>query len=151
MANAQLPENCYIKTDLGEIPLVMFDPVQLGQVVLNLLLNAAQALQRGETPGRIFVRARTHAPNRVIVEIRDTGPGMTPEVLNRITEPFFTTRTEGTGLGLSVCTAILRDHGARMTIDSIQGRGTVVRVELLQVLERALLDQFVMNASDSAF
>jgi signal transduction histidine kinase len=149
MARDQLPENSRIHLDVDETPPVLFNAVQFGQVLLNLLLNAAQALQRGGK-GDVYVRTFSRPPNRVVVEIRDTGPGMSQEVLQRVTEPFFTTRPEGTGLGLSVCSSIVRDHDGWMTIDSIEGKGTVVRLELVRVMEASLLDQLMLNASDSS-
>lgn len=149
MARDQLPEGSCIQLDVDETPPVLFNAVQFGQVLLNLLLNAAQALQRGGG-GDVYVRTFSRPPNRVVVEIRDTGPGMSQEVLQRVTEPFFTTRSEGTGLGLSVCSSIVRDHDGWMTIDSIEGKGTVVRLELVRVMEASLLDQLMLNASDSS-
>ena len=149
MARDQLPQDSRIHLDVDETPPVLFNAVQFGQVLLNLLLNAAQALQRGGG-GDVYVRTFSRPPNRVVVEIRDTGPGMSQEVLQRVTEPFFTTRPEGTGLGLSVCSSIVRDHDGWMTIDSIEGKGTVVRLELVRVMEASLLDQMMLNASDSS-
>ena len=149
MTRDQLPRGCRVHLDADNVAPVLFCSVQLGQVLLNLLLNAAQAVQRGGT-GQIYVRAWSRPPNRVAIEIRDTGPGMSQDVLKRITEPFFTTRPEGTGLGLSVCSSIIRDHGGWMSIDSIEGKGTVVRLELMQAMDASLLDQLILNPSDSS-
>ena len=149
MVKPQLPAGSEIKLNIEDTPPVLFNPVQLGQIFLNLLLNASQALQRGKK-GHIYVRVWSRPPNRVAIEIRDTGPGMPPEILSRVTEPFFTTRKDGTGLGLSVCTSIIKDHGGWMTIDSIEGKGTVVRLELVRVMESSMLEQFMINASDTS-
>ena len=105
---------------------------KLAQLFLNLLVNAAQALEPGAA-GRneIAVTARSSG-DRVIVEVRDTGVGIAPEVLPRIFEPFFTTKAVGggTGLGLSVCHAIATGLGGSIVAESELGRGTLMRVSL---------------------
>ncbi len=149
MARAQLPEGSELHVEMGDPPPVMFSRTHLSQVLLNLMLNAAQAIQRGGG-GDIYVRVWTRPPDRVAIEVRDTGPGMPYAVLTRVTEPFFTTREEGTGLGLSVCMSIVEEHDGRMTIDSVEGKGTVVRLELARVMEPSLLDRLMLSASDSS-
>ena len=106
------------------------DGDQLSQVLLNLLLNAADAL--AESGGR-SVRVRGAARGgEVVLEVEDDGPGMPPEVRARLFEPFFTTKPAGTGtgLGLAVCRDLVREHGGRIEVDSEPGRGTRVRVIL---------------------
>jgi signal transduction histidine kinase len=114
------------------VPRVLADRQQLRQVFLNLLTNAADAMPRG---GRLEVRVYSGAPAEpdvVIVEVADTGAGISPENLARVWEPFFTTKGEGrgTGLGLSICRHILQEHGASIELDSQLGQGTTVRVRL---------------------
>lgn len=106
------------------------DPDRLQQIVLNLLLNARDAID-GVPDGRIAV-ATLASPAGVTVEIADTGRGIAREHLDRIGEPFFTTKAagSGTGLGLAVCRDIVRDHGGTMRIASEVGAGTRVLIEL---------------------
>jgi signal transduction histidine kinase len=102
------------------------DPNQLKQVLLNVLLNALQAMPDG---GELRVAA---APRGRSVEIRvaDTGSGIPPEHVDRVFDPFFTTRPEGTGLGLSICYGIVERHGGEMEVRSEAGRGTEMVVRL---------------------
>ncbi|HEX2188888.1 MAG TPA: ATP-binding protein [Longimicrobiaceae bacterium] len=102
------------------------DPNQLKQVLLNVFLNALQAMPDG---GELRVSA---APRGRAVELRvaDTGPGIAPEHLDRVFDPFFTTRPEGTGLGLSICYGIVERHGGEMEVRSEPGSGTEVVVRL---------------------
>lgn len=102
------------------------DPGLIQQVVLNLLLNAIQAIS---ADGRIEV-AVEDAGNAAAILVRDTGRGMAPEVLTKIFKPFFTTRGEGTGLGLSLAKAVVDSHGGRIEVSSEPGRGTTFRVIL---------------------
>jgi signal transduction histidine kinase len=101
---------------------------RLQQVLLNLLLNARDALPTG---GRINI-ATTVAGDQVALEVADTGAGIPPEHLDRIYDPFFTTKGagEGTGLGLSVTYGIVRDHGGTITVDSRPGDGSRFQVRL---------------------
>jgi len=114
------------------LPPVLGDGGQLQQALLNLLLNAEQAM-RARTVRRIRVGAR-RVPDAGAVElfIADTGHGIQEENLRRIFDPFFTTREvgEGTGLGLSICYGIVRDHGGQISVESRVGQGTTFKVVL---------------------
>jgi len=114
--------------ELGEIPLVRCYPQQINQVFMNLLVNAAQAI---ETQGEIRVKTAP-AGDRVLVEISDTGCGIPPENLSRIFEPFFTTKEigKGTGLGLSMTYDIIRKHNGEIQVESQVGKGTTFRLLL---------------------
>jgi CheY-like chemotaxis protein len=103
------------------------DPQQLRQVFLNLLLNSLQAM--GSTGGTLTVTTAQQGAHRV-VRLQDTGCGMSPAQLSRAGEPFFTTKPTGTGLGLAVVQAILREHQGRLTLTSHLGQGTTVEVTL---------------------
>jgi signal transduction histidine kinase len=105
---------------------VAADPEMLQLVVSNLLLNAAQAMNGH---GRIAVSV-VRRPDRVDVQFRDTGPGMTSEVRARMFEPFFTTKHRGTGLGLSTARRLVELHGGSMSADCPPDGGTVVTVSL---------------------
>ncbi|MET0401358.1 MAG: ATP-binding protein, partial [Cystobacter sp.] len=119
--------------DFGSPPPVFGCEVRLGQVLLNLLVNALQAIPEG-SPERHEVRVRTGGDSlgRALVEVSDTGCGMTPQVMNRIFEPFFTTKPsgEGTGLGLAICQQIIQSHGGELRVRSEQGKGSVFTLVL---------------------
>jgi two-component system, LuxR family, sensor kinase FixL len=117
------------------VPPVHADRQGLRQVFLNLLTNASDAMPRG---GTLTLRVAPDEPDeddgpaRVLVEVSDTGVGIAPEHLARVTEPFFTTKEEGkgTGLGLAICKRIVQEHEGTLSIDSAPGKGTTVRVAL---------------------
>ncbi len=113
-------------------PTVVANPAKLGQVFLNLLVNAAQAIEDGDASGhRIWVRTGSNA-GRVFIEIRDTGVGMTEPVMNRMFEPFYTTKPigVGTGLGLAFCRDVISELDGVITVDSKPGDGTSFRITL---------------------
>ena len=112
------------------LPGLRGDEHKLQQVVLNLLVNAEYAMQGVE---RRELRVRTwRADDRIVIEVADTGTGMTPEVRAHIFEPFYTTKPEGagTGLGLSVSYGIVQAHGGTIDVESASGVGTVFRISL---------------------
>jgi signal transduction histidine kinase len=114
----------------GELEDIECLPSEINQVVMNLLVNAAQSMV-GEQRGRITLRTGCEA-DEVWLEVADTGSGMAPEVLNRIFEPFFTTKPigKGTGLGLSLSYGIVQKHRGRIEVSSIVGQGSTFRVTL---------------------
>jgi PAS domain S-box-containing protein len=119
--------------DYGDPPMVESNESRLGQVFLNLLLNAAHAIPEGETErNEIRVSTRTDGRGYAVVEIRDTGVGIPAEIRDRIFDPFFTTKPagEGTGLGLWICSGILSALGGEISVDSDKGKGSVFRVSL---------------------
>ncbi len=101
---------------------------RLGQVFLNVLMNGVQAIANH---GTITLRTRKVA-DHLHVEIQDTGAGIPPEILNRIYDPFFTTKDvgEGTGLGLNVVHNIIENHGGHIQVESVLGKGTLFRFVL---------------------
>ncbi len=100
------------------------DEELIEQVLINLLLNAMQALE-GQPDAQIILRARLGDGGRAVIEVRDNGPGILPEVLERIFVPFFTTKASGSGIGLSLSRQILRLHGGTLTVRSTPGVETV--------------------------
>jgi PAS domain S-box-containing protein len=133
MAAPELRPRARLVRDYGPVPPVLGDETRLGQVFLNLLVNAAQAIPEGNPEANaVTVRTRVGASGQVEVEIRDTGSGMKPEVLARIFEPFFTTKPVGvgTGLGLSICHGIVVALGGRISAWSEVGKGTAFTVSL---------------------
>jgi signal transduction histidine kinase len=119
--------------DYGELPPVRANESRLGQVFLNLLVNAAQAIPEGAADrNEIRIMTRPGPPGRVTIEVRDSGAGIAPELLTRIFDPFFTTKPAGvgTGLGLSICHSIVTALEGEISVDSAAGRGTTFRVVL---------------------
>jgi PAS domain S-box-containing protein len=115
------------------LPSVRANEARLGQVFINLLVNAAQAMPEGSVDENVVrVAGRTDAMGSAVVEIHDTGCGIPPENLDRIFEPFFTTKPvgEGTGLGLAICHGIISSLGGTLSVQSEVGKGTVFRVVL---------------------
>ena len=129
----EVRHRAHLVRDFAPTPQVVADDGRLTQVFINLLVNAAHAIPEGHTDAnRITVRTRTDGKGRAVVEIEDTGRGMTSDVQSRVFDPFFTTKDvgEGTGLGLSICHGIVTGLGGQISLDSVPGRGTVVRVVL---------------------
>ena len=119
--------------DYGDTPMVEANESRLGQVFLNLLLNAAHAIPEGETErNEIRVSTRTDGRGHAVVEIRDTGGGIPAAIREKIFDPFFTTKSagEGTGLGLWICSGILSALGGEIGVDSEMGKGSSFRVTL---------------------
>ena len=102
------------------------DAAEVSQVILNLVLNAADAV---DGSGVVTVRTRD-APGLLVLEVEDNGPGIPPEAQERLFTPFFTTKAEGTGLGLSIAHRIVQDHGGSLTFTTQPGHGTTFRMTL---------------------
>jgi len=117
-----------IVKDYGEIPEVECLPTQLNQVFMNLLINAAQSIEK---KGKITIRTYD-GDNKAFVEISDTGCGIPPENLGKLFDPFFTTKEpgKGTGLGLSISYNIIKNHKGELRVSSKLGEGTTFTVEL---------------------
>jgi two-component system, sporulation sensor kinase E len=116
-----------IKTRLGrQLPLAPLDPVQIQQVLVNLIKNAMQAMTKGGT----LTLQTGEGPDGVWVSVADTGGGIPQEQLNRIFEPFYTTKKKGSGLGLMIVQRIVRAHAGRIDLESQLGRGTTFRIWL---------------------
>jgi two-component system, sensor histidine kinase and response regulator len=113
-----------------QLPHVRISPVDLTQVLVNLVNNATQAVAaRGEPNRHIAVEARPYG-DMLELQVRDEGVGMTPEVLKRVGTPWFSTRSDGTGLGVANCQRLIGRAGGRMRIESTQGVGTTVTILL---------------------
>jgi signal transduction histidine kinase len=120
---ANIEIKCYLPADL---PTVRLDRDIFKQALLNLMLNAEQAMPNG---GELTIQA-TAAPGEVCLDLIDTGAGMPPEVLDRVFQPFFSTKAGGTGLGLPTTRKIIVAHGGTLDVQSEVGRGTKFTIRL---------------------
>jgi PAS domain S-box-containing protein len=133
MLGDEIRDHGPLVTDYAPVPLVAANAALLGQAFLNLLVNAAQAIHDGNAEtNEIRVTARTDPAGNALVIVRDTGCGIAPEHMGRLFDPFFTTRSvgTGTGLGLWVTGRILAQIGGTITVESQPGRGSVFAVTL---------------------
>jgi signal transduction histidine kinase len=111
----------------GEIPPVTGDENDLKQLFMNLILNSIEAI---EEKGHVWIRTKITADLRLNVEISDDGPGIPPDRLDKIFQPFYTSKKQGTGLGLATCKRIVSEHGGEIQVESELGCGTRVFIEL---------------------
>ncbi len=119
--------NIEVSMELAEnLPAITMDFNQISQVVMNLLINAIEAMPDG---GKLRIGIdRSDEPSALILRVGDTGSGILEEDKSRIFDPFFTRKPDGTGLGLSISRQILENHGAYMELESVAGQGTTIRV-----------------------
>jgi signal transduction histidine kinase len=126
--SADYPNGVRITKDLQPVPNTMADPMQLQQIFLNLVLNAVDAMPNGGT-----IDVRTHfdeGPGNIWVEISDTGKGIKKENIDKIFQPFFTTKAKGTGLGLAISKQLVEQHGGAIMVDDNPAGGTIFRIQL---------------------
>jgi signal transduction histidine kinase len=116
-----------VQTALGEgLPLIDGDRVQLQQVVLNLIVNAIQAMGAvAEGPRELLITTAQAEPNGVAVAVKDSGPGLATASLEHIFAPFYTTKPGGLGMGLSICSSIIEAHGGRLRVTANLPRGAI--------------------------
>ena len=132
MAWNEIRHRARLVKDFGDVPPVEANEARLGQVFINLLVNAAQAIPEGAADeNTIHVRTFSDG-DRAVIEVEDTGAGIAEEHLERLFEPFFTTKPmgQGTGLGLAICRQTVEAHGGQIVMVSEVGRGTTFRVSL---------------------
>jgi two-component system, cell cycle sensor histidine kinase and response regulator CckA len=122
-----------LQADIAPACVAVGDPEKLRQVIINLVVNALDAMP---SSGTLSVRVHAMHASAVIV-IGDTGPGIDPKILPEIFDPFFTTKEAGTGLGLSIVRKIVDQHGGTIAFDSLPERGTMVTLELPSTAPRA--------------
>jgi signal transduction histidine kinase len=110
----------------GELPRIQFDGVQLQQVMLNLIVNAIQSMSGVKDGNReLHISTVSIEPEGACVAVRDTGHGLRPESLPRLFEPFYTTKPDGMGIGLSICRSIIEAHGGRLWATRCEPRGAL--------------------------
>jgi signal transduction histidine kinase len=124
-----------VKVDIDPLPALHGWASKLGQVFLNILRNAVQAVESVPN-GTVQVRGRV-VGDGIEVTVSDNGPGVTPQVLARLAQPFFTTKPQGTGLGLWISQTLVAQHGGKLDVASTEGGGTTVTVSLPQTLAGA--------------
>jgi PAS domain S-box-containing protein len=131
LAGGEIRSRAKIVRELAPVQQVALSPGRLGQVLLNLLVNAAQAIPRN-VGGQTIRIATWQEAARIFIEITDSGSGMPPEVKARLFEPFFTTKLagEGTGLGLPICQSIVTAAGGTISVESEPGKGSAFRLVL---------------------
>ena len=128
LGRAAVPENVRVIRDFPpDLPATQVDPIQIGQVVLNLLTNAVQAM---EDAGGVLTLQGSRSDGTIILQVADTGPGMTPDVLSQIFEPLFTTKARGIGLGLAVSRSLAEANEGTITAASVPGKGATFTLTL---------------------
>ena len=139
IAHNLLKNKAEVRRRFGEIPKVLCSPSQINQVILNLVTNAAQAL---DDHGVITITTTRHDEERVRIEVADTGHGIPADVLPKIFDPFFTTKDvgKGTGLGLAIVRKIIDQHGGTIDVRSEVGKGTCFTI-ILPVGRGAVVSQ----------
>jgi PAS domain S-box-containing protein len=128
----ELRHRARVEAELSSTPRVAIDETKLGQVLVNLLMNAAQAIAPGNVAGnQVSVRTRAEGTT-VTIEVRDTGSGIPSDALAHVFDPFYTTKPvgAGTGLGLSICHGIVSSYGGSIEVESEEGSGALFRVTL---------------------
>ena len=133
MTNSEVRQRARLVKRYGPTPRVLGDEARLGQVIINLIVNAVQAIQPGgPRDHEISITTATSPQCWAVIEIQDTGQGIAPELIGRIFDPFFTTKPVGigTGLGLSICHNIVSSMGGTIEVDSKPSMGTTFRVRL---------------------
>jgi PAS domain S-box-containing protein len=124
--NEVLKHGISLQTDLATgLPSIEADRVQLQQVILNLVLNAVEAMNRIDDSAKLQISTKPDALNAVLVAVRDTGLGLDPKTAERLFEPFYTTKPEGMGMGLAICRSIIEAHGGRLWATANEPRGAV--------------------------
>jgi PAS domain S-box-containing protein len=133
LARSEMQRNGVIlETQLSnDVALVFGDRIQLQQVVLNLIMNAVEAMSEvSDTPRQLLIRTGTEVSGEIVVAVRDSGPGLAPENLDRLFTPFYTTKPQGMGMGLAISRSIIESHGGRLWATANEGRGAVFQFTL---------------------
>jgi len=130
-------QNVRLETEFAaDLPKLTFDPAELRQVLLNVMMNGLQAMPRG---GTLWIRSccpaegvpgSARGANRILIQIEDEGPGISPNLRQKVFEPFFTTKTGGTGLGLAICNSIIKRYNGEIWIDAARSGGAAVKISL---------------------
>jgi len=133
LARSEMQRNGVIlETRLADdVALVFGDRIQLQQVVLNLIMNAVEAMSEvGEGPRQLLIRTVADPSGAIVVTVRDSGPGLRPENLDRLFTPFYTTKPQGMGMGLAICRSIVEAHRGRLWVTADEDRGAAFHFSL---------------------
>jgi len=126
-----------LSDDVHYVPLVFGDRIQLQQVILNLIINAIEAMSvPGDGPRELLVQSGTAESQRVLVAVSDSGPGLDPKSLNTLFDAFYTTKPQGLGMGLAICRSIIDAHGGRLWATANDSRGATFQFILPTGSER---------------
>jgi signal transduction histidine kinase len=139
IVSSEVHHRARLVKDYGGVPRVLANESRLGQVCLNLIVNAAQSIPEGHVEtNEIRLATRRDGAGRVVIEVHDTGEGIAEPLLAHIFEPFFTTKTvnKGTGLGLSICKNFVEKLGGTLTVDSAVGKGSTFRIAFPELVDR---------------
>jgi len=121
-----------VRAELGDdLPIVEGDRVELQQVILNLIVNAVEAMRdMGEGPRNVLITTGKSDAGDTVVSVGDSGPGLAPEIRDNLFKPFETTKSTGMGLGLSICRSIVEAHGGRLWVSPNAPQGSVFQFTL---------------------
>lgn len=117
-----------VKTRLqlsNDLPILFIDRIQIGQVLINLVRNAVEAMVAAASPTREVTVSASRMDCEIVVEVSDTGPGLAPEVAQRLFQPYLTTKRHGMGLGLTLCRSLIQAHGGRIWLKESAGPGSI--------------------------
>jgi signal transduction histidine kinase len=109
----------------NDLPQLDLDSVQIQQVLLNLAGNAMDAMMQSSGRRELIVRAEKKGDSQIQVSVEDSGPGISPEVAARMFDPFFSTKAQGTGMGLAICRSIVEAHGGKLWATAAPQGGTI--------------------------
>jgi PAS domain S-box-containing protein len=136
LTRSEMGRHCILlQTELAnDLPSILGDRVQLQQLILNLIMNAIEAMSELSEGSRVLlIGSRADTPGGVLVTVRDSGPGLKPECLDHLFDPFYTTKTAGMGVGLSICRSITEAHGGRLWASANAPQGASFQFTLHQV------------------
>jgi len=133
----------FVRTELLEtIPKLLADRVQLQQVLLNLVMNASEAMTSMAESGRtLTIRSQVRGPEEVVVQVEDSGPGIDAKHIDHIFDSFFTTKSNGMGMGLSICRSIIEAHNGRLSVSPGIDRGSVFQIMLPSTAPKRVVDR----------
>ena len=126
-----------LSDDVHYVPLILADRIQIQQVILNLMMNAIEAMSgAGDGPRELLIRSSIAESKHVVVAVRDSGPGLDAKNLDHLFDPFYTTKSQGMGMGLAICRSIIDAHGGRLWATANGDRGATFQFTLPTGSER---------------
>jgi C4-dicarboxylate-specific signal transduction histidine kinase len=140
LAHSEVMKNSVsLQTQLADgLPLIQGDRVQLQQVILNLIINAVEAMSGvSEGPRELLIGTAKDGSSGVLIAVQDSGPGLNPESFDRLFDAFYTTKTGGMGMGLSICRSIIEAHGGRIRASRNAGAGAIFQITLPAIRKTA--------------